>query len=56
MFSNFIMHNIVPICKGIVVLLGTCEGSQMQLEIRTSEFFFLVRASLSAQLEPFLGL
>ena len=25
MFSNFIMLNLVPICKGIMVLLGTCE-------------------------------
>ena len=24
MFSNFIILNLVPICKGIIVLLGTC--------------------------------
>ena len=25
MFSNFIMLNLVPIRKGIIVLLGTCD-------------------------------
>ena len=25
MFSNFIMLNLVPIRKGIIILLGTCD-------------------------------
>ena len=31
MFSNFIMLNLVPIRKGIIVLLGTCVIAQNYL-------------------------
>ena len=32
MFSNFIMLNLVPICKGIILLLGTCVPINMRRE------------------------